>query len=402
MPIVNGKLLVETPPVFDPLCVKPKKRYRGARGGRGSGKSHFFAEDLILDMMVQHTRACCAREVQLSIKDSSKQLLEDKIDLFEMTPFFKITDREIVYEPTDSLVIFRGMQNHTAQTIKSLEAFNRFYCDEAQQLTERSIQLITPTFRAKGSVLDFAWNPISAKTPVERMFNENADSPDFALVTANYYDNPFFPEDIRKDMERDRARDIDKYSHVWLGHYLTMSEARVFRNWSIKEFNTPADARFYHGVDFGYALDPTVMIRCFIQGRTLYIDYEASKVHCEIDDTPNLFRKIPDSDKWPCTADNARPETIAYLRRHGYPRMKESIKGKGSVEDGIEFLKSFDIVVHPRCTRTIEEMTTYSWKIDPRTEEILPILADKDNHVIDALRYALEGTRRSNYSLAGV
>jgi phage terminase large subunit len=82
--------------------------------------------------------------------------------------------------------------------------------------------------------------------------------------------------------------------------------------------------------------------------------------------------------------------------------MKESIKGKGSVEDGIEFLKSFDIVVHPRCTRTIEEMTTYSWKIDPRTEEILPILADKDNHVIDALRYALEGTRRSNYSLAGV
>jgi phage terminase large subunit len=400
MPIVNGKLLVETPPIFDPLT--KKRRYRGARGGRGSGKSHFFGEDLILDMMTKHTRAVCAREVQLSIKDSSKQLLEDKIDLFQMRPFFDITDREIVYEATDSMIIFRGLQNHTAQTIKSLEGFNRFYCDESQQLTQRSLDLITPTFRKEDTVMDFAWNPISKKTPVERFFNENEGDPDFICVTANYYDNPFFPEALLRDMTRDRERDIDRYSHIWLGHYQQQSEARVFRNWSIQEFETPDDARFYFGVDFGYAIDPTVMVRCFIRARKLFIDYEAVAVHCEIDNTPTLFRKIPHSDKWPCTADNARPETISYLKRHGYPRMKESVKGKGSVEDGIEFLKSFDIVIHPRCKSTIEEMTTYAWKIDQRTEEILPVLDDKDNHVIDALRYALEGTRRSNYTLLGV
>jgi phage terminase large subunit len=402
MPIVNGKLLVETPPVFDPLDTKPKKRYRGARGGRGSGKSHFFGEDIILDMMTKHIRAVCAREVQLSIKDSSKQLLEDKIELFQMSSFFEVTDREIVYAPTDSLIIFRGLQNHTAQTIKSLEGFNRFYCDEAQQLSQRSIDLITPTFRRQDSTLDFAWNPISKKTPIERFFNENQDDPNFVVVTANYYDNPFFPPPLKLDMERDRARDIDRYSHIWLGHYQQQSEARVFRNWRIQEFATPPDARFYFGVDFGYAIDPTVMVRCFIQGRELFIDYEAVAVHCEIDNTPQLFRKIPHSDKWPCTADNARPETISYLKRHGFPRIKESVKGKGSVEDGIEFLKSFDIVVHPRCVHTIEEMTQYAWKIDQRTEEILPILGDKDNHVIDALRYAVEGTRRSNYTLLGV
>jgi phage terminase large subunit len=400
MPIVDGKLLVETPPVFDPLV--QKRRYRGARGGRGSGKSHFFGEDIILDMMTKHTRCVCAREVQLSIKDSSKQLLEDKIDLFHMQGHFQITDREIVYEPTNSLIIFRGLQNHTAQTIKSLEGFNRFYCDEAQQLSQRSIELITPTFRREDSVLDFAWNPISPKTPIEKLFNDNKNNPDFVCVTANYNNNPFFPKALRRDMLRDRERDLDKYAHIWLGHYQTISEARVFRNWRIEAFETPRDTRFYLGVDFGYSIDPTVMIRCFIDGRKLYIDQEAVQTHCEIDATPALFKKIPNSELWPCTADNARPETIAYLRRHGFPRMKESVKGKGSVEDGIEFLKSFDIIVHPRCVRTADEMLNYSWKVDQRTEEVLPILNDKDNHVIDALRYALEGTRRSSYTLAGV
>ena len=156
------------------------------------------------------------------------------------------------------------------------------------------------------------------------------------------------------------------------------------------------------GCDWGYSVDPTVLVRMFIVGRTLYIDQEAYKVGCEIDATPALFRTVPESDRWPITADNARPETIAYMRRHGFPRMRESLKGKGSVEDGVEFLKSFDIVIHPRCINTAREFALYSWKIDPHTNEVLPVLDDKENHVVDSARYALEGTRRSNYTLASV
>ena len=116
---------------------------------------------------------------------------------------------------------------------------------------------------------------------------------------------------------------------------------------------------------------------------------------CDIDFTPDLFAEVPDSHKWPITADSSRPETIAYMKKHGYDKMTYSVKGKGSVEDGIEFLKSFDIVVHPRCQHTIDELLAYRWKVDPKTGEILPIPEDKNNHVIDALRYACEGARRA-------
>lgn len=418
LPRSKGPLRVQTAAVFRPLL--KKRPYRGAKGGRGSGKSHFFGEDLVLDMVSEHTRAVCAREVQNSIKDSSKQLIEDKIAALGLTRHFRITEREIICPRTDSLCIFRGLQNHTARSIKSLEGFNRFWADEAQSLSARSLELTIPTFRDNSAVMDFSWNPESPRDPVDKMFLENKDDPDFVLVEANYYDNPWFPDKLRKDMERDKRRDPDKYAHVWLGHYKQLSEARVFRNWSIYEFETPARVRWYHGADWGFAVDPTVLTRCFVgkwvpgvgvvedtKGDTLFIDREVVQVGCEIDNTPALFDKLDPgrpgyAREWPIVADSARPETIAYMKRHGYPRIREAKKGAGSVEDGIEFLKNFDIVVHPRCVHTIDELSTYAYKIDPKTGEVLPILSDKDNHVIDALRYAVEGMRRGTYTLATV
>ena len=103
---------------------------------------------------------------------------------------------------------------------------------------------------------------------------------------------------------------------------------------------------------------------------------------------------VPESEKWPITADSARPETISHMRKHGFPKIQAAIKGAKSLEDGVEFLKSYDIIVHPRCQHLIDELTMYSYKTDPLTNLIIPQLEDKDNHVIDALRYACEGARR--------
>jgi phage terminase large subunit len=136
-------------------------------------------------------------------------------------------------------------------------------------------------------------------------------------------------------------------------------------------------------------------VRCFIAGRKLYVDHEAYQVGCEVVDTPALFMTVPDAEKWPMTADNARPETISHMRKHGFPKVYPTVKGKGSVEDGIEFLKSYQIIVHPRCKHLTDELSLYKYKEDPLTGRILPILEDKDNHCIDSLRYALEGARRS-------
>lgn len=208
-------------------------------------------------------------------------------------------------------------------------------------------------------------------------------------------DNPFFPEALQEDLERDRAMNPDKFLHVWEGRYQSLSEARIFRNWRIGEITPPERAVWHYGVDFGFAQDPTAALRCCLIGdRTLYIDHEAYEVGVPTDALPALIGKVPDVRKWVSTADSARPETIDYLRRNGLPKMRGAKKGKGSVEDGIMFLQGLEIVVHPRCVNLQRELGSYAYEIDKRTNEILPEPEDENNHLIDALRYACERLHR--------
>jgi phage terminase large subunit len=295
--------------------------------------------------------------------------------------------------PEEGRIIFQGMQNHTAESIKSLEGYDIAWVEEAQSLSKRSLELLRPTIRKQGSELWFSWNPTRPDDPVDALFRPGPTPPRTTLIPANYTENPHFPKVLQAEMEWDRDRDPDKHRHVWLGGYLRISEARVFTNWKVEAFETPAGAHFLFGADWGFARDPTVLVRCFLAGRTLFVDHEAYRVGCEIDRTPALFDTVPEARRWPIVADGARPETINYLQRHGFPRLRSAQKGAGSVKEGVEFLKSCDILVHPRCRHLIDELALYSWRTDPKTGEIQPELEDRENHAIDALRYALEGHR---------
>ncbi len=386
-------LTIPTARIFRPLL--DASRYKGAHGGRGSGKSHFFAELLVEQAIMRRgLRVACVREVQKSLKHSVKLLVEDKIKQLA-APGFEILDSEI-RTPGGGVIIFQGMLNHTADSIKSLEGFDIAWVEEAQSLSQRSLDLLRPTIRKPGSELWFSWNPNRPSDPVDVLLRGDNRPSDSIVVEANYSDNPWLPGELRVDLEDDRRRDPDKFLHVWGGHYSLNSEARVFRNWKIDEFKAPEDAIHRFGADWGFATDPTALVRCHIDGRVLYVDHEAVEVGCEIDDTPRLFDTIKGSRKWLIRADSARPETVSYMRRQGF-RITSALKGQGSLEDGVQFLKSFDIVVHPRCVNVANELTLYSYKTDPQTGEVLPVLEDKNNHTIDALRYALEELRRSGW-----
>ncbi len=385
-------LEIKTAPVFEPLL--ETSRYKGAHGGRGSGKSHFFAELLVERCIMQKTDAVCVREIQKSLNQSVKKLIESKIESLNVGAYFDVQE-SLIKVKNGGQIIFQGMQNHTADSIKSLEGYDVAWCEESQSISQRSLDLLRPTIRKPGSELWFSWNPENDSDPIDVLLRGNNPPPDAIVVQANYMDNPWLPEVLRAEMEYDRSRDPDKYRHVWLGEYNTNSQARVFKNWKIEEFTPPVGTVFRLGADWGYANDPTVLVRCYLQGNTLLIDYEAVMVGCEIINTPDLFRRVPDSDRWFITADSSRPETIAHMRKHGFPKINAAEKGKNSIEEGIEFLKSFDIIVHPRCSETIKELTLYSYKQDPLTGAILPYMEDKNNHVIDALRYACEGVRKA-------
>ena len=354
-------------------------------------------------MMQPALRAVCLREVQKSLEQSVKRLLEDVIQRFNLGHYFEVLEREI-RSTGGGLIIFQGMQNHTAESIKSLEGYDVAWIEEAQSLSARSLGMLRPTIRKPGSEIWASWNPDLAADPVNDFFRGAEKPPNSIIVKANYSDNPWFKDtELVADMQYDQRRDPDKYAHIWLGEYQRKSEARVFKNWKIAEFDTPENAVFYLGADWGFSVDPTTLVRCYIDGRTLYVDRECYKVGCEIDNTPALFDKLDPANpgvarKWSIRADSARPETISYMKRFGYPRIEPAIKGPNSVIDGVEFLKSYDIVVHPRCKHVADELSLYSFKTDPKTQEVLPVLEDKKNHVIDALRYALEEVRNARMS----
>lgn len=412
-------LKLQTPRAFLPL-LRPA-RYKGAHGGRGSGKSHFFAERLVEECIADPTtRAVCVREIQKSLDQSVKQLLEDKINLLGVQPCFEVLDTEIhVLDDAgerSGLIIFQGMQNHTAESIKSLEGYRIAWVEEAQSLSQRSLDLLTPTIRLPGSEIWFSWNPRKATDPVDAFMRceDAANDADIVCIEINYRDNPWFwRSPLAADMERDRRRDPDKYAHVWLGQYQRRSSASVFKNWRVggDDFAIPDGLRPYFGGDWGFSVDPTVLVKCYVDeaNRRILVDEEVYKVGCEIDDTPALFagadtqqpprwvnrfgwRGVEGAQKWPIRADSARPEIISYMNKRGF-RVSPAKKGAGSVEEGVTFLQNYDIVVRPSCVHTIDELSLYSYKIDKLTEEVLPVLEDKKNHVIDSLRYALEDLR---------
>ena len=173
------------------------------------------------------TRAVCIREVQNSIKDSVKQLLEDKINKFGLAEFFKITDQEIRGK-NGSLIIFKGMQNYNAQSIKSLEDINVAWVEEAQTLSALSLRMLRPTIRAENSELWFSWNPMSKHDAVDKLLRGPNCPKDSIVVQVSWKDNPWFPAVLKQEMEEDYQNDPDEADHVWGGNYEIVTKGAYY------------------------------------------------------------------------------------------------------------------------------------------------------------------------------
>ena len=222
------KLRIPTAAVFEPLL--HPARYKGAWGGRGSGKSHFFAGALIEDhLRNEGMRSVCIREVQKSLKQSAKKLLEDKIAEFGLTERdgFKVF-REVIETPGDGIINFTGMQDHTADSVKSMEGVDRAWVEEAQSLSDRSLTLLRPTIRKDGSELWFSWNPMRASDPVDMMLRGANTPSDAVVVRANWSDNPWFPKVLDAERKDSVDNEPEKYGHIWEGEYATVLEGAYF------------------------------------------------------------------------------------------------------------------------------------------------------------------------------
>lgn len=366
-----------------------KSRYKILEGGRGSAKSYSFADSLIIKTPREKLRVLCTREMQNSIRDSVHRLLVDRIDVLGYSPFFEIKRESIVAKTTGSEFLFKGLR-HNISEIKSTEGIDICWVEEAEKVSENSWQVLIPTIRKENSEIWVSFNPENEKSPVYQRFVVNTP-PSAAVAHLTFKDNKMFPEVLRREMEYDKKVDYEKYLHVWEGKIKSYGEACIFANkYRVEAFETPSDTQFLFGADWGFSNDPTVLGRMFIKKNKLFIDHEFYAIGIEINELERAFETVPQSRKWKIVADSNRPDTISHLRGKGF-NIIGAKKGKGSVEDGIQFLRGFEeIIIHPRCRGATDNFANYKWKQDRITQEILPIPADGSDHWPDSARYALE------------
>ncbi len=375
--------------LFDPA------RYKVAYGGRGGAKSWGYARALLVAAARAKKRVLCARELQISIQDSVHKLLAEQIEAMGLGSFYEV-QQTIIRGRNGSEFIFSGLRSNITK-IKSMEGIDIVWVEEAQTVSEDSWSVLIPTIRKDGSEIWVSFNPDLDDDPTYQRFVVNPP-PGTVLVKINHDDNPWFPEVLKAEMEYAYRVDPESAAHIWGGETRRNSVAQVLRGrYVVESFEPTKDFHGpYYGADWGFAVDPTTVVKCYVHARALYIEHEGYGVGVDLDDTPALFDGVPGAKEHTLRADSARPETISHMRRHGYTRIIPANKWQGSVEDGVEHLRSYErIVIHPRCKHAAEEARLWSYKVDKLTGDVLPKLDDKHDHIWDAVRYALEPVIRA-------
>ncbi len=232
-------LTIPTAEIFLPL-IEPA-RYKGAHGGRGSGKSHFYADYSVEESLRfpgdygEGLCLVCVREVQRDLKHSAKKLIEDKLKKYGLSSGqgFKIY-KDVISTPGDGVILFQGMQDYNADSIKSLERFHRSWTEEAHNLSERSLELLRPTMRwediQRGGYAEmwFSWNPDNKRDSVDKMFRGGKPPTDSVCVKANYINNPWFPTILEQERIDCLNIEPEQYEHIWNGGYVGIRKGAYF------------------------------------------------------------------------------------------------------------------------------------------------------------------------------
>jgi PBSX family phage terminase large subunit len=365
-------------------------------GGRGSTKSSFIPIEVILDIMKDpQANAIFFRKVGDTLRGSVYTNTLWAIDKLGVADFFhaSVSPLKITYLPTGQEILFKGLDDPLK--VKSIKArkgyFKNIWFEELEEYSNmKELRNVMQSLKRGGDVFNvfFSYNPpitkhhwvCEEKHPAHRLTHHST----YLTVPRDWLGEEFF-----KDAEALKENDYNAYRHEYLGESVGLDNTIIFNGkFESYEFDTPEDIgktqyeRFFFGADWGFAADPTTLIRSWVDDDILYIDYEAYGVGVEMDEIGQLFESVPESHVWPISADSARPDTISHVRKFGF-NIKGASKGKGSIEDGIQYIKKFNkIVIHPRCKHTLEEFRRYAYKVDKKTQEILPIAVDDWNHCI--------------------
>lgn len=401
---------VRVPKAFAPLY--SSARYIVLYGGRGGAKSWGVADRLIgLSRREQGEVFLCAREFQNSIQDSVYALLKATACRHGVEDEFSFYRNEIVHRVSESRFAFVGLKLNL-DNIKSFEGAKYCWIEEAARLSQDSITKLFPTIRRADSQIFITYNPELEIDPIHQMFVVNTPPPGSVVKKVGWRDNPWFMEtQLNQDRLWMKKHQPHLYDWVWEGECRQAAEHPIYPNAVVEPFDTPLNAKFYYGLDWGFGSHPCAGVRCFIEGDKLFLDNEfygfsdadpknvlpGTKTDVKLETLAgDVIESLPGVRKVVSYGDCALPGVIGFLNRHGLPLLRPCIKKADSVTDGITFCQSFSkIVVHTRCINTANEIKAYTYKPkvvrdENEAETVLRVEPLKLNdHCMDAMRYAL-------------
>ncbi len=379
-----------------------KSRYIILYGGRASAKTYTICQYLLVQGMTSNKTILITREYQSSIKDSTYSELKNIINKENLHDYYEIKHDTIVGKKDYNQYtkfIFKGLAKDI-NTIKSTADIDICFVEEAETIKAYDWDVLIPTVRKANSQIIIAFNPVEEQSDTYQRFVIN--KPPHSLgIEINYPDNPFLSDTALAEIEYMKEKNYSKYEHIYLGKPISMTEDVVFKNYfKIEKLDITHNTRDFlyngtkvyplYGLDFGFSTDPTAIIEVFLlDDDIIYINREIYEHKLLITKYAELIKqKMPEAINKRFHCDSARPDSIAQLNHDGL-NCEGATKSKGSIEAGIEYLKGKQIIVNPDCKNMIYELYNYKYKIDKQTSQITTDIIDANNHLIDALRYAL-------------
>lgn len=385
-----GRLEILLNPAYK-KAKESKERYRILYGGAGSGKSHYMAQETLLNMLSSRNYSyLIVRKTGKSIRNSVFRLMVEMINEMELHSLFRVNKTEMtITSATGSSIITSGLDD--VEKLKSVANINRIWIEEASEITEQDFNQLDLRMRGQSKIgyqMTLTFNPISETHWLKKKFFDVGMDSSYILKTT-YLDNRFLDEQYINTLKELERQDEQYYRIYALGEWGTVGNM-IYSNWRKEDLSIIKESfdNIYNGLDFGFADDPTAYIRLHLDNKRkkIYIVDEFARNGLHIDQIATKLNSIMPNEMVTC--DSSEPRSIADLRRHGI-KASGAKKGAGSVEHGIRWIQGYEIIVDNKCTNTIKELSSYKWKED-KDGQTIPKPEDKNNHLLDALRYALE------------
>lgn len=366
-------------------------RYRIIYGGAGSGKSYYVAQEILINMLSnKFFQYLVVRKTGKSIRNSVFKLLVDLISEYKLSGLFRINKTEMsIVCVTGSILITSGLDD--VEKLKSVAGINRIWIEEASEISEKDFDQLDLRLRGQSEIgfqMTLTFNPISELHWIKKKFFDLGIDNSFILKTT-YLNNPFLDKQYISTLNNLKITNEQFYKVYALGEWGSVGNV-IYSNWKKEDLSDVKNSfdNLFYGLDFGFAEDPTAFIAVHYdkKRKVIYIFDEMYHKEMFIDElSKELKNKLEGRI---ITCDSSEPRSIADLRRNGINAVGAK-KGPDSIEHGINWIKSHEIIVDNSCTNTIMELSTYQYKED-KNGNVIPKPIDANNHLLDALRYALE------------